>query len=94
MAKVINYYAKTGVAELKVEAVSLHVGDRILFIGPATGVLEETVREIRLLPETTTPDQSAATVVNVQTAPQGAVCTIPVKEKVRRGDKLYRTEVV
>ncbi len=94
VAKVINYYAKTGVAELKVEAVPLHVGDRILFIGPATGVLEETVREIRLLPETTTPDQSAATVVNVQTAPQGAVCTIPVKEKVRRGDKLYRTEVV
>ena len=71
----------------------MHVGDRILFIGPATGVLEETVREIRLLPETTTPDQSAATVVNVQTARKEPFVLFR-KEKVRRGDKLYRTEVV
>ncbi len=78
VARVTNYFSKAGVAELKVEAVPLHVGDKILIIGPTTGVMEETVSEIRL------EDTS------VQTAPQGSLCSIPVKEKLRRSDKIYR----
>lgn len=83
VARVTNYYSKPGVAELKVEAVPLHVGDKILIIGPTTGVLEETVREIRLEDETA-----------VQTAPQGSLCSIPIKEKLRRSDKVYLVEEV
>ncbi len=90
VAKVVNYYAKIGVAELKTEAVPLHRGDRIMIIGPATGVLEDTIREIHIRSEAEDADDKTA--LKAHTAPQGAVCTIPVKERVRRGDKLYRIE--
>ena len=80
VARVTNYFTRSGIAELKVEAVPLHVGDSLLITGPTTGVVEETVREIRV-------DDLA-----VQTAPQGSVCSVPVSEKLRRSDKVYRLE--
>ncbi|MDD2289055.1 MAG: U32 family peptidase [Bacteroidales bacterium] len=80
-ARVTNYFSRPGVAELKIEAVPLHIGDQILIIGPTTGVVEDTVREIRL--EGGTP---------VTTAPQGSVCSIPIATSLRRSDKVYRLE--
>ena len=80
IARVTNYFSRSGIAELKIETAPLHVGDKIMIIVPTTGVVEDTVREIRLED------------VSVQTAPQGAVCSVPVGQKLRRSDKLYRVE--
>ena len=78
IGKVTNYFNKIGVAELKIETHDLAVEDEIKIIGPTTGVYEDTISEIRL-------DYDP-----VKKAVKGDVCSIPVKELVRRGDKVYK----
>ena len=74
----IRYYSKLRVAEFKIEASTLSVGDKILVTGPTTGALETKVREIRfdLRP--------------VQTALQGQHISIPLDTKIRPSDKLFK----
>ncbi len=83
--KVTNWFGKIGVAEILVESAALHKGDRILVMGPSTGVVELTAREIRVdLKET-------------GKAEKGIYCSIPVPDellkscggKLRRSDKVY-----
>lgn len=76
-AKGVRYYTKLGVAEFRIEACPLNVGDRILVTGPTTGALYATVEEIRydLKP--------------VQTALQGQHISIPLPRKIRPSDKLF-----
>ena len=80
--KVTNWFAKLGVAEILVESAPLKVGDRILIMGPSTGVVEMTVPEIRV------------DLKPVQEAGKGVFCSVPVDlggqtEKLRRSDKVY-----
>lgn len=77
---VTNYFTKIKVAEIKIETQSLTVGDEILIIGPTTGVVEETIREIR-------HDLNPVEQVN-----KGDVCSIPVDTFLRRSDKVYRLD--
>ena len=74
----VKYYSRLKVAEFKIEASPLSVGDRILVTGPTTGALESDVSEIRfdLLP--------------VETALQGQHVSIPLDRKIRYNDKLYK----
>lgn len=74
----VKYFNKLQVAEFKIEAAPLHVGDRILVTGPTTGALETTVEEIRyeLKP--------------VEEALQGQHISIPLVKKIRNSDKLYK----
>lgn len=83
--KVTNWFGKIGVAEILVESAALHKGDRILVMGPSTGVVELTAGEIRVdLKET-------------GKAEKGVYCSIPVPDellkscggKLRRSDKVY-----
>ncbi len=83
VGKVTNYFSKIGVAELKIETHDINVGDEYYIIGSTTGVLEGEVNELR-----------SGDGVDIQTAGKGNICSIPVKEVVRRGDKLYRVQVV
>ncbi len=78
IGKVTNYFSRIGVAELKIETHNLAVDEEIRIIGPTTGVYEDKVREIRLEYDP------------VEKAIKGDVCSIPVKELVRRGDKVYK----
>jgi U32 family peptidase len=78
VAKAQNYFSNMQVAEFKVETTHLNVGDEIIITGPTTGVIETTVKEIRV------------DLQSVQQAVKGQVCSIPIDEKVRRADKLYR----
>ncbi len=80
VARVTNYFTKQGVAELLVEAAPLKVGDNVLFIGPTTGVKEITVTEIRIEGEP------------ADEAPQGTICSVPVPQRLRRSDKVYKLE--
>lgn len=78
VGKGIKYFSRLGVAEFEIEAGELCVGDDILITGPTTGVVMQKVEEIRyeLNP--------------VEKAVKGQRISIPVKEKVRPSDKLYR----
>ncbi len=78
VGKITNYFSKLGVAEISVEASELHLNDKILIIGPTTGVMEYEVKELHV-------DEKPA-----EFSPKGIKCSIPVPEKVRRADKLYR----
>ncbi len=82
VGKVTNYFSKIGVAEIKVEAQDLLLDEEIKIIGPTTGVYEGKAGEIRLDLEP------------VLKAPKGSVCSIPVSQQVRRGDKLYKIVTV
>ena len=75
---VTNYFGKIGVAEIKIETHDLKVGEEFKIIGPTTGVYEDHVKELRL--ELSRVDQVI----------KGDLCSLPVKELVRRGDKLYK----
>lgn len=76
-AKIQNYFSNIGVAEVLVEAAPLEVGQHILIIGPTSGVIEQDIEELRL-------DYKSA-----QRVEQGWTCSIPVKGRVRRADKIY-----
>jgi putative protease len=78
VGKITNYYSNIGVAEIKIETNSLALDDEIKIIGPTTGVYEDVVSEIRVDLKT------------VDEAGKGDICSIRVKELVRRGDKLYK----
>ena len=73
-----DYYARLGVAEIRMETGSFRVGDPLLICGATTGVLEVVPTEIRL-------DDSHI----LEEAAKGDLCSIPVPQRVRRGDKVY-----
>lgn|SRR5574344_2795 len=73
-----KYFSKLSVAEIAVQASEFSVGDKLLVTGPTTGALYLNADEIRydLKP--------------VQTAPQKSRVSIPVPEKVRPNDKIFK----
>ena len=75
----VKYFSKIGVAEFTVEASTFSIGDRLLVTGPTTGVMYLTATEIH--------DNDG---LPVETAPQGQRVAIPVTEKVRPSDKLFK----
>jgi len=78
VGKGTNYFSNLQVGEFLLEAGELSVGDEILITGPTTGVITTTVTEMRL-------DTGI-----IEHAKQGDVISIPVADKVRRSDKLYK----
>ncbi len=74
----IKFFAKSAIAEFKLESQSLTVGDQIMITGPTTGYLETTITEMRVA------DQVVEKVV------KGDVFSCPVAEKIRPSDKLYK----
>lgn len=78
IGKVTNYFAKIGVAEIKIESHDLKKGEEIKIIGETTGVYEDFIDEIRL------------ELTSVDSVVKGDICSIATKELVRRGDKLYK----
>lgn len=78
LGKITNYFKNLRVGEFKLESGSLAVGDEILITGTTTGVVEMTVPEIRV------------DLKSVERIEKGAVFSMPIPEKIRRGDKLYK----
>lgn len=78
IGKGTNYFAKIKVAEFLLESQELKVGDQILITGPTTGVIETTVKEIRV------------DMKSVEKAVKGDSFSISIDEMVRRSDKLYK----
>lgn len=74
----VKYFSKLGVAEFTVDAADFSVGDKLLVTGPTTGVMYLDCTEIRYELEP------------VKTAPKGSHVSIPVTDKVRPSDKLFK----
>lgn len=82
VGKITNFFDRPSVAELKVEASNLKIGDRFVVIGNTTGVYEATATEIRM-------DNQP-----VQETVQGTYCSFKTTAELHRGDKLYRVDSV
>jgi putative protease len=78
IGKGTNYFAKIKVAEFLLESQELKVGDQILITGPTTGVIETTIKEIRV------------DMKSVEKAVKGDSFSISIDTMVRRSDKLYK----
>ena len=81
VGRATKYYSRIGVGEFAVEATTFKVGDKLLVTGPTTGVMYLTATEIH--------NQNGQP---VSEAPQGQLCAIPVNDKVRPSDKLFKLE--
>ena len=78
IGKVLNYYKKSGVASVRIEAGELKTGDPIYIIGSTTGVVELTI------------DKMMQEENELSTAPKGNDITILCEERVRQYDKVYK----
>lgn len=78
IGKGTNYFPKIGVGEFLVETYSLTVGDEIIITGPTTGVIKMKVPEIRV------------DLKPVETTTKGDKFSMPVPDKIRRSDKLFK----
>lgn len=74
-----RYFPKLGVAEFELDQYDLAVGDAVLITGVDTGVVECDVSSLHV------NDTGAAL-----SASAGDACAIPVPQRVRVGDKLYK----
>lgn len=78
VGKGVKYFNNLGVGEFKIESQSLDVGDEILISGPTTGVIQDTVRELRVNKR------------RRESVKKGEVVSMPVQSKIRPSDKLYK----
>ena len=78
VAKGSHYYEKAKIAEFVLEAQYLTVGDEIMITGPTTGYVEDKVLELRV------------NNTSVERVNRGETFTMPLNEKIRASDKLYK----
>lgn len=78
VGKVMKYFSKLGVAEIAVEASEIEKDQNMLITGPTTGIMKFNASEIRydLKP--------------VEKAEKGWRVSVPVPDKVRPNDKVYK----
>ena len=76
VGQVTNWFSRISVAEIQVDATPLRKGDRLLFIGPTTGMLEITAEDLRV-------DLQAADV-----CPQGQRCSVAVPPDAMPEDRI------
>ena len=78
VGKVMKYFSRLGVAEIAVEASEIEKEQKMLITGPTTGIMKFDASEIRydLKP--------------VEKAEKGWRVSVPVPDKVRPNDKVYK----
>lgn len=77
LGKVINFYRNKSVAEFKIEAEGIKVGNKLAFVGPTTGYVEIEVKEMYT-------DNGKC-----HKAGKGIIVAVAVPQKVRENDKVY-----
>lgn len=78
VGKGVKYFSRLGVGEFYIEAGEISVGDKLVIIGPTTGVIYVDAAEIHY-------DNGP-----VEKATKGMAVSIAVPEKIRPSDKLYK----
>lgn len=80
VGKVTKYFSRLGVGEIAVQASTFKQGDKLLITGNTTGAMYLHATEIHgdngVIPE----------------APQHTLVSVPVPDKVRRNDKVFRID--
>ena len=77
IGRVVHYYPKANVAEIKIDTGVIRKGNNFLFIGATTGTLEGKIEELRIDGEVS------------EIAGKGDLITFKVLDRVRINDKLY-----
>ncbi|MBT6401925.1 U32 family peptidase [Candidatus Woesearchaeota archaeon] len=78
VGKVINYYAKKGIASIQIEQEPINQDDKIFFSGPTTGYLESEIGEMWIHEKPANKSK------------RGDEVTFEVKKKVRTSDTVYK----
>ena len=82
LGRVLRWFPKAGVAEIRLEAAPLSPGELIEITGPTTGMVRFRVPAIRC-------DDAEGHAHEVDSAPKGGCALVAAPQKVRRGDKIY-----
>ncbi len=82
LGRVMRWFQKAGVAQIRLEASAVKIGDIIEITGQTTGIVRLTVSEVRY-------DNERGETITADSAPKGSMGFIPVDTKVRHGDKVY-----
>ncbi|PID52561.1 MAG: collagenase-like protease [Candidatus Moraniibacteriota bacterium] len=77
IGRVVHYFPKVNVAEIKIDTGEIKKGDNFLFIGATTGTLEGKITELHVDGKTS------------ECASRGDLITFKVSDRVRINDKLY-----
>ncbi|HRV55549.1 MAG: peptidase U32 family protein [Flavobacteriaceae bacterium] len=78
IGKGMHFFPKTNIAEFKIEAYDMTIGDTLLITGPTTGVKEIVLTEMLVNDE------------KLIKASKGDSVTIPLDFRIRPSDKLYK----
>lgn len=78
VGKGVHFFSKASIAEFKIEAYDIKIGDKIMVTGPSTGV-QELVIEDMLVNDS-----------KLEKASKGDSCTLKLPFRVRNSDKLYK----
>lgn len=79
VGKITNYFSKSGVAEALIQSHQLKIGDEFLVIGEKSGVIRGVITNLRHEK-------------HCGIAEKGERISFPLKEKIRKNDKLYILE--
>ena len=82
VGKVVNYFKKSAIVDMTLEAGKIKVDDELLIIGPTTGTVKFKIKELMR-------DESMIT-----EAEKGARVTSPCKDTVRTNDRVYLVKKV
>lgn len=77
VAKCTKYYTKSEAAEIVMQSGSIKIGDKVMFIGPTTGVVEFVLESIHI-------DNGS-----VPEGKKDQMLAIKVPRKIRKNDRLY-----
>lgn len=78
VGKGVHFFPKTNIAEFKIEAYDIKIGDKIMITGPTTGVQELVINEMLVNDN------------RFEKATKGDSCTLKLPFRVRNSDKLYK----
>lgn len=78
VGKGVHFFPKANIAEFKIEAYDIKIGDKIMITGPSTGVQELII------------DAMMVNDLHLEKASKGDSCTIKLPFRVRNSDKLYK----
>jgi len=79
VGKVIHFYGKIGVAEVKIEARGLKIRDNLMIQGPTTGVYEEKIKSMEINHK------------KIKEVKKGKMIAIKLNSIVRKNDKVFVT---
>jgi putative protease len=77
IGKIIHFYNKINVAEIKIESIGLKVGDKLMIQGPTTGVYNQKINSMEI------------NYKKIKKADKGKVVAVKLNNSARKNDKIY-----